>query len=167
MPASRNDLQQFFDRLNIRTTTREHPAANTVEEAREHWRDIPGGHCKNLFLKDKKGALWLVVTLADARVDLKGLPKKIGSARLSFARAELMQEVLGIEPGSVTPFALINARPGSLNVILDKAMMEHDILNYHPLTNTATTSISRDDLLRFISACDFKPRILEVCPKEL
>ncbi len=167
MPASRDDLYQFLDRLGISTTTREHPAARTVEEAREHWRDIPGGHCKNLFLKDRKGLLWLVVTLADARIDLKSLPKKIGSARLSFGRAELLQEVLGIEPGSVTPFALINARPGSLNVILDKTMMEHEILNYHPLTNTATTSIARNDLLRFISACDFKPVILEVCTKEL
>ena len=160
MPASRDDLFAFLDSLAITTTTVEHPPLHTVEESRVLRGEIPGGHCKSLFLKDRKGALWLVVALEDARVDLNRLAKLLGAARLSFGRPELLDEVLGVTPGSVTPFALINDRDGRVGVVLDQAMMAHDPLNYHPLTNEATTTIARDDLLRFIRACGHVPRIL-------
>ena len=108
MPASRDELFQRFADLGIKTTTKNHPPVFTVEEAQLVHDDIPGGHCKNLFCKDEKGVLWLIVCLEDSRVDLKAAPAKIGSRRLSFGKAELLMEILGVEPGSVTPFGLIN-----------------------------------------------------------
>lgn len=160
MPATKDDLFRRFDELGIAHATREHPPVYTVEEARALRGEIAGAHCKNLFLKDKKGALWLVVCMEDAELDMKALPAKIGSGRISFGKPELLQEVLGIEPGSVTPFALINDTETRVNVVLDEAMMRHDIVNYHPLVNTATTSISAADLDRFIRACGHEPRVV-------
>ena len=162
MPASRDDLFQRFKDLGITTTTLDHAPVFTVEEARKVHDGLPGGHCKNLFCKDEKGALWLIVCLEDARVDLKAAPARIGSKRLTFGKPELLMEVLGVEPGSVTPFGLINDTTQRANVILDAQMMEHDILNYHPLKNDASTSIARDDLLTFIKSCGHSPRIVAV-----
>ena len=162
MPASRDDLFQRFKDLGITTTTLDHAPVFTVEEARKVHDGLPGGHCKNLFCKDEKGALWLIVCLEDARVDLKAAPARIGSKRLTFGKPELLMEVLGVEPGSVTPFGLINDTIQRTNVILDAQMMEHDILNYHPLKNDASTSIARDDLLTFIKSCGHSPRIVAV-----
>jgi Ala-tRNA(Pro) deacylase len=162
MPASRADLFRRFDDLGIATKTVEHAPVFTVEEAQRVHGGIPGGHCKNLFCKDEKGALWLLVCLEEARVDLKAAPAKIGSKRLSFGKPDLLMEVLGVEPGSVTPFALINDAANRVTVILDEAMMGEPLLNYHPLSNDATTSISADDLLKFIRACGHQPRIAAV-----
>jgi Ala-tRNA(Pro) deacylase len=160
--ASREDLFARLGSLGIATTTREHPPVFTVEEARALRGEIPGAHCKNLFLKDKGGRLWLIVCLEDRRIDLKGLPKSIGSGRLSFGRPELLRQVLSVDPGAVTPFALINAVPGSINVVLDAEMMRHDLVNYHPLENSATTTIAASDLLAFIRACGHEPAIVEL-----
>ena len=162
MPATRNDLLARFRELGIETTTRDHPPAYTVEEAQALRGEIPGGHCKNLFLKDDKGAIWLIVCLEEAQVDLKAAPAKIGSRRLSFGRPELLREVLGVEPGSVTPFGLINDRERRVNVVLDRSMMAHELLNYHPLENTATTTIRSADLVAFIRACGHEPAIVAV-----
>ena len=162
MPATRDDLFARFAELGIETTTKDHDPVYTVEEARALRGEISGGHCKNLFLKDKKGVLWLVVTLEDAQVDLKALPKKIGSGRLSFGKGELLIEVLGIEPGSVTPFSLINDTEQKVQVVLDASMMAHDVLNFHPLKNDATTSVSSQDLLKFVEACGHAPQIVAV-----
>ena len=162
MKCTREDLFNRFQELGIKTTTTEHAAAFTVEEARELRGQIEGGHCKNLFLKDKKGTLWLIVCLEEANINLKTAPARIGSARLSFGKPDLMQEVLGISPGSVTPFALINDDQTRVNVILGKKMMQHDVLNYHPLENTATTSISSQDLLSFIRSCGHEPQIIDI-----
>ncbi|AXS38799.1 prolyl-tRNA synthetase associated domain-containing protein [Breoghania sp. L-A4] len=163
MPASRNDLMQRFDALGIATSTLEHPPVFTVEESSGLERDLPGGHTKNLFLKDKKGGLFLVVTLNDARVDLKTIHEKIGAhGRVTFGKPELLMEVLGVKPGSVTPFALINDTGQQVTAIFDAAMMAHEVLNYHPLSNDATTSIARDDLLRFARSCGHEPRIVAV-----
>jgi Ala-tRNA(Pro) deacylase len=159
-PATREDLFAALASLGIATTTREHAPVFTVEEARRLRGEIAGAHCKNLFLKDKNANLWLVVCLEDSRVDLKALPARIGSGRLSFGRPELLREVLGVDPGSVTPFALINAPSGSINVVLEEAMMHHPLLNYHPLQNSATTTISSSDLLGFMHFCGHEPRIL-------
>ncbi len=157
---SRQDLFARLASLGIATTTTDHPPVFTVEQARELRGAIPGGHCKNLFLKDAKGELWLIVCLEDARIDLKSLPQKIGSARLSFGRPDLLREVLAVDPGSVTPFALVNDHRRRVNVILDEAMMAHDQLSYHPLENTATTTIASGDLLKFVRACGHDPKIV-------
>jgi len=162
MPATR---EQWLDRLRalgIEAMTREHPPVYTVEEARALRGDIPGGHCKNLFLKDKKGQLWLVVCLEDAVIDLKSLPDRIGAARISFGKSELLQEVLGVEPGSVTPFALINDSDHAVNVVLDSRMMACDLVSYHPLQNTATTTLAPQDLLRFIESCGHKAQVVQL-----
>lgn len=162
MPATRAELLAKFAELGIQTETRDHAPVFTVEEAQALRGEIAGGHCKNLFLKDKNDALWLVVCLEDARIDLKSLPEKIGSGRISFGKPELLREMLGVEPGSVTPFAVINDRHARVKVILDEAMMRLPLLNYHPLENTATTSIASADLSRFLTALGHSPRIVAV-----
>ena len=161
-PEEAAKLIDFLGKLGISTTTVTHPPAFTVEDAKALRGRIPGGHTKNLFLKDKKGRLWLVVALEDTPVNLKALHKRIGAARLSFGRAELLEEVLGVKPGSVTPFALINDAEGRVTVVLDERMMAHDVLNFHPLVNTATTSIGREDFLRFLRATGHAPIVCDV-----
>jgi Ala-tRNA(Pro) deacylase len=162
MPATRDDLLARLDALAIATKTIDHAPVFTVEEARALRGEIPGGHCKNLFLKDEKGAIYLIVCLEDARVDLKAAPARIGSRRLTFGKPDLLMEVLGVEPGSVTPFGLINDTAGRATVILDAVMMEQEWLNYHPLRNDATTTIRATDLLAFIRATGHEPRIIQV-----
>jgi Ala-tRNA(Pro) deacylase len=160
MPATPAELFAFLDRLHIAYTTVSHPALFTVEQSRAWRGTIAGGHTKNLFLKDKSGAYYLVVACEDAVVDLKGLHRRLGAkGRFSFASAEALQDLLGVNPGSVTPFAAINDVSGKVMVVLDKVMLNHDILNYHPLVNTMTTSIPRGGLMRFLTACGHEPRI--------
>jgi Ala-tRNA(Pro) deacylase len=159
--ARRAALFALFDRLGIATTTHEHEAVFTVAESQHVKDSIPGGHTKNLFLKDKKSRLFLVVALGSAVIDLKRLHEVIGaSGRLSFGSGELLEEVWGVKPGSVTPFGAICDTELRVSVVLDAAMMEHEILNYHPLENTATTSIMRQDLVTFLRATGHEPRIL-------
>ncbi|WP_119388052.1 prolyl-tRNA synthetase associated domain-containing protein [Taklimakanibacter lacteus] len=160
MPASRADLMARFSALGIATETREHPPVFTVDEAQALRGQIPGGHCKNLFLKDEKGAVWLIVCLEDARIDLKAAPARIGSRRLSFGKPDLLMELLGVEPGSVTPFGLINDVGNRITVILEERMMQEALLNYHPLGNDATTTIKTPDLVAFIRSCGHEPRIV-------
>ena len=162
MPATRADLLARLDKLGIKTRTLEHAPTFTVAESQKLEKDLPGGHTKNLFLKCKKGQLFLVVALNDAVIHLNGLHKKLESGRLSFGSPELLGDVLGVVPGSVTPFALINDGGRRVTVILDAPMLRHALLNYHPLDNQATTNIARDDLLRFIRACGHEPHILTV-----
>jgi Ala-tRNA(Pro) deacylase len=162
MPATRAELMTRFNDLGIATKTVDHAPVFTVEEAKKVHGEIPGGHCKNLFCKDEKGVLWLIVALEDQRVDLKAAPALIGSKRLSFGRPDLLMEVLGVEPGSVTPFALINDATKRVNVVLDATMMQEPLLNFHPLRNDATTSISSTDLLKFIQSCGQNHQIVAV-----
>ncbi len=161
MVATRKELLARLDDLGIATTTSEHPPVFTVEEAQRHCAHLPGGHCKSLFLKDKKKRLWLVVTLDSRRVDLKALAKTLGAARLSFGQPELLYSTLGISPGSVTPFALINDREARVSVVLDRAMMELELLNYHPLNNDATTALAPQGLLTFIAWCGHTPQLVD------
>jgi Ala-tRNA(Pro) deacylase len=162
MPTTPAELFAFFDRLNITHATVTHPPLFTVADSQSLRGTIPGGHTKNLFLKDKTDALWLVVAEEDAAIDLKTLHQRIGSKRLSFGSTALLGEVLGVPPGSVTPFAAINDTAGRVTVILDQAMMAHETLNFHPLTNTMTTSIRCDDLPVFLAATNHPPRVLAV-----
>lgn len=158
--ASRAALMAFLDGLGIRTTTVDHPPIMTVEDGHQYWGDIPGVHCKNLFLRDAKKQTWLVVAPIDRQIDLKTLPDRIGAKRLSFGSAERLVEMLGVFPGSVTPFSLINDRQTqAVRVVLDQWMMDQPLLNYHPLENTATTTISNTDLLTFVRACGHDPQI--------
>ena len=163
MPATPEELLARLDALGIETTTHHHAPVFTVEESRRLRGDLAGGHCKNLFLKDKKGALWLVVTEEDRAIDMKRLDKAIGSARLSFGKAELLAEVLGVIPGAVTPFALINDGEARINVVLDAAMLaRHELLNYHPISNAMTTQIRPADLVAFVRACGHEPKIVDL-----
>ena len=162
MALSPDDLLARLEALGIAHTTHRHPAVFTVEEARAHCGHLPGCHCKNLFLKDKKGQLWLVVARDDAAIDMKSLDRTIGAARLSFGRPELLAEVLGVVPGAVTPFALANDVEGRVNVVLDAVMMEAELVNYHPLTNEATTALSPQGLLAFLRSTGHEPAILAI-----
>jgi Ala-tRNA(Pro) deacylase len=167
MPATRDDLFARFDSLAIKVRTKEHPPVFTVEDARALRGEIPGGHCKNLFLKDEKGAIYLIVCLEDARIDLKAAPARIGSRRLTFGKPDLLLEVLGVEPGSVTPFGLINDTSQRTNVILEQKMMDEQFVSYHPLRNDATTTLTPADLLSFICSCGHAPRIMALSQASL
>jgi Ala-tRNA(Pro) deacylase len=163
MPATPAELFALLDRLDIDHSTVSHPPLFTVEQSRTLRGQIPGGHTKNLFLKDKRDAFYLVVALEHAAIELKSLHRLLGaSGRFSFGSAEAMQQLLGVEPGSVTPFAAINDTAGRVTVVLDAAMLDHEILNYHPLVNTMTTSISRAGLMKFLKASGHEPRIEQV-----
>ncbi len=162
MPASRADLLSLLDRLGLKTETTEHPPLFTVEESQALRGEIAGGHTKNLFLKDKKDQIFLVVAEEDAPIDMKTLHKAIGSARLSFGKPELLMELLGVVPGSVTPFGVVNDTAGRVSVILDASLLRHPRLNFHPLENVATTTIGRDDFLAFLRHTGHAPKVLAV-----
>jgi Ala-tRNA(Pro) deacylase len=163
MPATPAELFAFLDRLGISHATVTHPPLFTVEESRVLRGQIPGGHTKNLFLKDKRGAFYLAIALEDAAIALKSLHRLVGaSGRFSFGSAEALRELLGVEPGSVTPFAAINDASRKVTVVLDAAMLEHETLNFHPLVNTMTTSIPRDGLAKFLEATGHVPRIVAI-----
>ena len=163
MPATSSDLFAFLDRLGLAHQTVTHPALFTVEQSRALRGTIPGGHTKNLFLKDKKGTLFLVTALEDAVIELNSLHRLLGAGgRFSFGSADLMRETLGVEPGAVTPLAAINDTERRVSVVLDAAMMQYETLNYHPLVNTMTTSIARADLMRFLEATGHPPQIVAV-----
>jgi Ala-tRNA(Pro) deacylase len=160
MPATPADLFAYLDRLGIAHRTVEHPPLFTVEESRTLRGEIAGAHTKNLFLRDKKGALYLVTAPEDAAIELKSLHRRLNaSGRFSFGSAELMREALGIAPGAVTPFAAINDTARRVTVVLDDGLMRSAVINCHPLVNTMTTSIGRDDLIRFLEATGHVPRI--------
>jgi len=156
-----DDLYAFLDVHGITHRTLEHPAVFRVDEGHEIKAALPGGHTKNLFLKDAKGEIWMVCALGETRVDLKRLPDVIGSARLSFGSPELMHEVLGVTPGSVTVFALINDRARRVKLVLDAALLVPEPINFHPLTNTATTAISQGGLRAFLKALDLHPQVVD------
>jgi Ala-tRNA(Pro) deacylase len=161
LPATPADLFAQFERLGIPVRTAEHEAVFTVEQSRGVKAAIPGGHSKNLFLKDKKGRLFLVVARDETAIDLKRLHEPLGAAgRLSFGSAELLRQVLGVEPGSVTPFGVVNDRAGLVSVVLDAALMSFEEVNFHPLVNTMTTTIRRQDLVAFLEATGHPPRVV-------
>ena len=162
MLNSPNELLKRLEALKISTTTVEHPAVFTVKEAKSLRGELSGGHSKNLFLKDKKGQLWLLVALEDREINFKALRTSIGSAQLSFAKPELLMEVLGLRPGSVTPFGVINDTSGRVNVVLDKALMTHTVLNFHPMINTATTRITPDGLRSFLIYTGHYPLVADL-----
>lgn len=163
MAATPDDLFAFFDKLGIAVTTVEHPPLFTVEDSKALRGQIEGGHTKNLFLKDRKGNLFLIVAEEDTAINLKTIHEIIGAqGKVSFGSADLLTEVWGVLPGAVTPFGAINDREQRVNVVIDAALMEYDRLNHHPLVNTMTTTIRREDLVAFLKATGHEPRILAV-----
>lgn len=162
-PISEAELYQLLDSLGISTDTTSHEAVFTVAESRRVKDRIPGGHTKNLFVKDKKGNHFLIVAEAEAEIPINAIHGRIGArSRLSFANADRLRRMLGVEPGSVTAFAPVNDRNGEVTVIIDKALLAHELINCHPLTNTKTTTISRQDLIRFLVHVGHPPKILEL-----
>ena len=159
MPATPDDLFAFLDKLGVAHQTTSHPPLFTVEQSQALRGTIPGGHTKNLFLKDKRDAVFLVVAPEDAHVDLKSLHHKLGANRFSFGSAALMEELLGVSPGAVTAFGVINDTQARVNVVLDAGLMRHAVINCHPLVNTMTTSVAREGLVKFLEATGHPPRI--------
>jgi Ala-tRNA(Pro) deacylase len=163
MPATPEDLFALLARLGIAIATVEHPPLFSVEESRLLRGEIPGAHTKNLFLVDRKDRLFLLSADESAAIDLKHLHRKIGaSGRLSFGKAEEMRTALGVEPGAVTPFAAMNDSENRVSVVIDRALLAREPLNFHPLVNTRTTRIAAADLLRFLEAVGHAPQIIAV-----
>jgi Ala-tRNA(Pro) deacylase len=162
MLQTQQELLTLLADIGIEYTNHEHPPVFTVEEAARHQDGIQGAHSKNLFFKDKKKNLFLVVTLADKPVNIKDLAKKIGGNNLSFAKPDLLMEVLGMIPGAVTPFAAVNIRNHAVKIVLDQDLMAHELLNFHPLENTATTTIRSQDLVKFLEHCGQMPEIIRL-----
>ena len=163
MQLTRAELFACFDRLGIGHTTYDHPPLHTVEDGLTYWANIPGGHAKNLFVKDKKSRLFLISLRKDAALDIKHVQAAIGaSGRVSFCSAEQLMQHLGILPGSVTPFGLVNDVGCAVTMVLERQLLEADPVNFHPLENTATTSIGRDDFVRFLEAIGHPPAIVAV-----
>ncbi|MCF6293634.1 MAG: prolyl-tRNA synthetase associated domain-containing protein [Robiginitomaculum sp.] len=161
MTTSRDELFAYLDGLGISHNTVEHREIFTVEDGEDIKKTLPGGHSKNLFLKDKKGRLFLISALGNTKIRLNQLHKVLGCARLSFASAELMQSILGVTPGSVTAFALINDTKGKVTFVLDKALLETNPVNFHPLKNNATTAISATDLILFANKTNHDPVLVD------
>ncbi len=162
-PLTADELLDSLAKLNIAVTTVEHPALFTVEDSQKLRGQIVGGHTKNLFLKDKKNNYFLVTVAEDAVVDLKTLHRLVGgSSRLSFGKPEKLMQYLGVTPGSVTAFSVINDVEGVVKLVIDQSLLESEVINCHPLVNTATTSIATDDLLRFLKSVNHHPMILNV-----
>ncbi len=164
MAKTRSDLFAFLDALRIPHRTVEHPPIFTVDEGRDFKSSMPGGHSKNLFLKDKKDRLFLAVAHCDTPVDIVGYGKAAGAkGRLSFGKPALMTATLGVIPGAVTPFALVNAGASALTgVAVDTALLSWPAVWFHPLENTASTAVAPRDLLRFIEACGHAPRLVDL-----
>ena len=167
MPKTPEELLAFLAQLGIATTTVEHPPLHTVEDSRALRGDIGGAHAKNLFVKDKKSRLFLLVVGEEAVVDLKRVHERIGGqGRVSFGSAELLEDVWGVRPGAVSPFGAINDREGRVTVVLDEALMRHARLNFHPLVNIRTTGLASADLVRFLRATGHEPAIVPLAPGE-
>lgn len=163
MPKTSDELFAFLADLDIAVKTVNHPPLFTVADSQSLRGEIDGGHTKNLFLKDKKDNFFLLTVEEDAVVDLKSIHGLIGAAgRVSFGKPERLMDLLGVTPGSVTVFGAINDAEGRVKIILDEKLMKHDLINAHPLTNEATTTIARDDLMRFLEATGHQPSILKL-----
>jgi len=161
-PTTPEALFLRLDELGIAHHTASHAPVFTVEEARAVRDGLTGGHTKNLFLRNKKGAMWLVVCDEDRLIDLKALARHLGAGRFSFSSADRLMRYLGVTPGAVTPFAVINDTQGVVRVVLDLAVLQHERVNFHPLDNTMTTAIRGEDLMTFLSAENHAPEVTDL-----
>lgn len=163
-PFDRASLLDWMADRGIDQTTHDHPAVFRVEEGLELKAALPGVHTKNLFLKDAKGRLWLISAAQDTVIDLKRAHVPMGAARLSFGNETLMFETLGVRPGSVTALGLINDVDRRVTFVLDRRLHEADIVNFHPLINTATTALGQDAFRRFLTLIDREPIVVDFTP---
>jgi Ala-tRNA(Pro) deacylase len=162
LPLGSAEFLAELESLGISHRTVEHAPVYTVAESKGLRADFPGGHSKNLFLRNKKGRMWLVTCLEDRDIDLKALAERVGAGRFSFASADRLMRYLGVAPGAVTPFAVINDHGGAVQMVLDAGLLTHDPLNFHPLDNAMTTAISPDSLLRFLEHAEHPPQIVDL-----
>ena len=161
MPVTREKLFEYLAELSIAQTTLDHAPIFTVEEGADIKADMPGGHTKNLFLKDKAGRFFLICAQSDTEIRVNKLHPLLGCKRLSFGKPEPLLELLGVTPGSVTLFSVLNDTDGLVTLILDAALLKHDIVNFHPLLNDATTAISSEDMIAFAKATGHDPIVLD------
>lgn len=164
LPTSPEELFAHFDSIGIIYENFHHEPIFTVAEGEHLKKNIPGLHCRNLFLRDKKGTMFLVVAANETPVDLKKLQGMLDCGRLSFGSPDRLWRVLGIRPGSVSPFTVINDTDHQVQVILDKIMMEAALVNYHPLDNARTTGLTPQDLLKFFDSTGHRPVIMDLAP---
>jgi len=162
LPTSPEALLARLADLDIAVSSFSHPPVHTVEEAKALRGELKGSHIKNLFLRNKKGAMWLVTCLEDREIDLKALGRALDAGRFSFGSAERLMSYLGVLPGAVTPFAVINDTEGKVQMVLDEALLGCDPVNAHPLVNDMTVAVSPGDLVRFLDATGHPPRILDL-----
>lgn len=162
MATDSQGLMTMLDTLGIATTTVEHPPLRTIEDSRRLRGNLPGAHAKNLFLKDKKGGYWLLVALEHTAVDLRTVASLLQAPRFSFASAEALDRLLGVQPGAVSPFAVVNDADGQVCVVLEQQVLASERLNCHPLRNDRTTTIATADLLTFLDRIDHPPRIIQL-----
>ncbi|HSF95043.1 MAG TPA: prolyl-tRNA synthetase associated domain-containing protein [Thermohalobaculum sp.] len=159
--AGQAELYALLEANGIAYAHHTHPALFTVADSQALRGELPGGHVKNMFMKDKKGAIWLATCLEDRQIRIRDLEREVGAKNFSFGREELLWEVLGVRPGAVTPFGLINDTGHRVNVALDAQMLERDPLNFHPLVNDATTTVSKDGFLKFLQLTGHAPVIVD------
>ena len=161
-PATPDDLFRRLAELEIDSDSFSHPPVHTVAEAKAKRGALQGAHIKNLFLRNKKGAMWLIICLEDRRIDLRSLASRLGAGRFSFGSARRLMQYLGVVPGAVTPVSVINDLDASVEVVLDRGLLQFEQLNCHPLTNTMTTALAIKDLIRFLGAEGHPPRVLDL-----
>jgi len=161
MPATRKDLFALLDDLDIAHDTTEHAPVFTVEQSAEIKADMPGAHTKNLFLKDKNGAFFLICAESHAQIKVNKLHPVLGCKRLSFGKPDYLMQHLGVEPGSVCLFAIMNDKSSAVTLVIDKTLADADIVNFHPLKNDATTAISSADMIKFAKATGHDPVIMD------
>lgn len=162
LPTSPQSLLDYIAGLGIACRTVEHPPLFTVEDSKALRGDLPGLHIKNLFVRDRRETMFLVVAQEDRRVDLKALAERLGAGKLSFGSAERLMKYLGVLPGAVTPLAAINDREAAVTVCLDRTLLAGGPVNCHPLVNTMTTALAADDLLRFLRATGHEPLLIDI-----
>lgn len=163
-PATEEDVLAFLAKLNIEQRTVHHEAVFTVAEAKATRGEVPGAHIKNLFLRNKKGRMWLVTCHEDRQIDLKALGVLIGAGRMSFASHERLMNYLGVIPGAVTPLAALNDSTHAVEVVLDTAILQDELVNVHPLHNAATTTLSPQGLIQFLEAVEHPPKVIDLDP---
>ena len=161
-PATPEVLLAHLADLGVDVETVSHAPVFTVEEAKAVRGELPGGHTKNLFLRNKKGRMWLVVCPEDQQIDLKDLGQRLGAGRFSFGSADRLMRYLGVIPGAVTPFGVINDHGGAVTLVLDRSLLQIAPLNFHPLDNAMTTAIAPGDLVRFLESVDHAPELIDL-----
>lgn len=161
LPTSPAQLLARLEALGIATHTVDHAPVFTVEESQQLRGELPGGHIKNLFLRNKKEEMWLVTVEENKRVDLKALGERLGAGKLSFGSADRLMKYLGVIPGAVTPFAVINDPAGAVKMVLDRDLLARDPIHAHPLVNFKSTAIAPRDLVKFLEAAGHPPQMLD------